>query len=719
MNEPGVVRREGGAATPVAQASPGPLPAILVVLAMAAAALAGAMAHWSVLSSNALRGFDTRLMVSSTVRDPSWARAKQAFNRTVNGAYQPLSLTSLMLDAARSGKASTLRAYHQTNLLLHAANAALAVLFLYLLLRHVWAAGLAGLLFALHPLTVETTASISQRAVLLATFFCLFSLTAYVWFARRGGVWRYLLCLLAFIASLCCGPWAIGLPVILLLLDWYPLGRIRKQPLMRLLEKVPFLLMACWVGVVFLRHPGIEGIPVSKMPLIAAHHVMFYLGHVFWPAQLSPYYPRPEILTLANKALLAAVIGSLALLGVLIVSARWSPAGLVGLLTFVLGLLPAIQVSRFSETIAADAFAYFPMLGLLIFVAAVMRSLWRGVAVPVILVSVVAVLAGVEGYATWHQMQCWRDIESLYRQMLRVTPQEVSLRTQLAQLLTEQRRAPEAIEELRIIAQQQPRDAHSRYRLGSALAQNGQLAEGVQELTEALKLKPDLMEAYADLGRALLEQGKPQDAVDMLRQAADLLPTSTRAQFNYGVALERYGQAGEAIERYSKAVQLDAANFEAHMNLGRLLASRRRLNEAEEHFREAVKLQPKLAVTHNNLGGILRDRGKLDEAAEEFRIALGLDGKSAAAHYNLGHILEIRGKNADAANHFQDLVNLQPESAEARYLLGRVLRKLNRRADALRRLREALELQPGHPGAREEIGKMNTSQPGSDETSPR
>ena len=247
----------------------GSQPRLLALLLLSVAVLVVAV-HWPALSAEVYTFDDTQYLTENPlVQNPSWAAAGRFLREvlepsTVNGYYQPLSMISLMLDHATGGRVSNFRPFHRTSLGLHVANTALVIVLLYLLLRRAWAAAMVGLLFGLHPMTVEPIAWIGERKTLLAAFFALWSLVAYVGYARRGSRTWYRTCLALFVLALMSKPTTTPLPVLMLLLDYWPLRRLNRRAI---LEKFPLLLIAAvsaWITFESQRRTAAVALPTEK-----------------------------------------------------------------------------------------------------------------------------------------------------------------------------------------------------------------------------------------------------------------------------------------------------------------------------------------------------------------------------------------------------------------------------------------------------------------------
>ncbi len=355
-------------------------------------ALAAVVVCWPALHGRAVWMDDVEYVGRNPVMQNPSASSAMIFLReiaapsTVRGYYHPLAMISLMLDYAVGGRLETPAAFRRTSLALHALNAGLVGLLGWRLLASRRAGLLGGLLFALHPGAVESLAWTAERKNLLAAFFALLSLYAYVAFARGGrGVW-YLLSLAAFVPALLSKPAVVPLPLWLLLLDAWPLRRLSTRrpirgpvesarirlisPAAALLEKLPFFgltALFAWITYLSQAATAYSTVPSARDAattlLTVLHNVAFYVVHWLWPWSPAPYHPHPELT--ATTPLVMAGAAIVALLPVMLAIPRLRPAGWM-LLYFLAGLAPVIGIIGFTNVIAADRFAYLPAVGLVI-----------------------------------------------------------------------------------------------------------------------------------------------------------------------------------------------------------------------------------------------------------------------------------------------------------------------------------------------------------------
>jgi hypothetical protein len=411
---------------------------ILAVLILAVSVMVLCV-HWPALSTGSLSSDDTQYLTENhLVQKPSWTSARRFLCEvlepsTVRGYYQPLTMISLMIDYVQGGRSDNLRAFHRTSLCLHIFNTVLVVVLLYLLFGQLWAAAALGLLFGLHPMTVDTIAWVGERKTVLAAFFSLCSLTFYAGYARKGGWKLYLGTVLTYVLALMSKPTSTPLPVMMLVMDWRPLNRLSKRALV---EKVPlFLIAAVSAGITIVSQGRTADMSMpsahsaTSLLLLICHNTIFYLWKIFWPLNLSCHYPFPQPFDFSNTILLGYVFGAF-LLAVGLFFSLWRKwCALAGWLFFYIGILPTIQVIGFTNVVAANKFIYLPAVGLLISGMYFLGWLWnlrlsrrgRGLYQPAIVV-VIILAAAAEMICTRQYLIHWRDTESLHRHMIRVTP---------------------------------------------------------------------------------------------------------------------------------------------------------------------------------------------------------------------------------------------------------------------------------------------------------
>lgn len=573
--------------------------------------------YWPVLGAQAL-SFDDYSFVTENplVTHPSWTSAGRFFREvlnpsTIKGYYLPLSMTSLMLDYAAGGRSNDLRVFHRTSLVLHIFNAVILVLILYRLFGALVPAALAGLLFGLHPLTVEPVAWVGERKTLLATFFALASLLSYVEFLcreRRG--WRVASVTLYALALLS-KPTVTMLPLILLLLDWWPLRRLRVRGIV---EKWPFLLLSLLSGVITLiSHQRTAGFSVQtpsdflQWPLRAGYLLAFYLGKIVWPTELSCAYQPPVPFSISNPTVLWNAIAVCVFTGLLVLSMRRARGLLAGWLLFVIALTPTLGLVAYSWVIASDKYVYFPAVGILTALAWGLGAAWtsrrlrRPLAKALLVVPVLLALA-TEAQGVRLTLRNWKDSLTLFRHMERLAPDSAPVQGNLGWILEARSEHEEAIRHVRRALELEPNYGEAHHNLGIALDRQGRFAEAILHARRAVDLMPDRPDAALHLGGALRHAGRLDEALPQFERALRLKPDYLQAMDQLGSVLAIQGRSGEAVEQFRRAVALDSTDAVLHFKLGTaLLRLGGHSAEAAKHLRQAIRCKPGWPVPINAL----------------------------------------------------------------------------------------------------------------------
>jgi len=518
----------------------------------------------------------------------TWAGVKWAFTTRQASNWHPLTWLSHMLDCELFDLNPG--AQHLVNVLFHAANAVLLFALMLRLTRlradasarqagALWTGAFVAALFAWHPLRVESVAWISERKDVLSAFFGLLSLLAYTRFVRGSAVRSppskifYGLALLFFALGLMSKPMLVTLPLVMLLLDYWPLARMtsdRRQVtgILRLaLEKWPFFLLtigSCTVTYLAQRH-GEAVVPLARVSLgyrleNAPVAVVRYLQKTIWPADLAVIYPMPDKLP---AIAVAFAVGVLILLSVAVwLGRRRRPYFLVGWLWFLGMLVPVIGLVQVGGAALADRYTYLPSIGLFMAVACGFRDRVERLQFPRFACGGVAVLilAGCV-FTTEHQLRFWRDSETLFRRALAVTKDNDIARVNLGVALDREGRSDKALAEYRAAATLAPGRYQIHNNLGNLLDKMGKPAEALAEYREAVRLKPELASLRDDLGSVLAELGRLDEAMNEFTNAARLDPTYPWPHFEMGKVLLKQGRDAEAIGQFREALRIDPDDF--------------------------------------------------------------------------------------------------------------------------------------------------------------
>jgi protein O-mannosyl-transferase len=593
-----------------------------LAVAAAGVAVATALTFWPVLGAKASLFDDFEYVIQNPlVQNPGWQSVKLFFSEvtlpsTVAGYYQPLSMTSLMLDYAIGH--GDYRTYHRTSLALHIGCTVLTIVLVDLLFANLWASVAAGLLFGLHPGTVESVAWVADRKTALATFFALASLIAYVRHTRTTRVFgsNYWTCFLLFGLALLSKPTVTMLPLLMLLLDIWPL---RRWSWRALIEKLPlFVLAGASAAITSISQSSSGGVvnpnsyPIWGMPLLLSHNIIFYLQKIFWPVGLSAYYPWPTPFSLSRPAVQVGLIGTIALLAVLILSLRWTRSLMISWLFFFVAILPAMGIIGFTTSIAADRFSYLPKIGLLMGLTYWIKraSESSGPRRSFVAAAILCACAAEAGL-TREYLQQWKDSESL----------------------------------LRYLVARSPQSAYLHGNLGNVLQGEGKIDGARSEYLEALRLGED-PGAHEGLGGILLSEGRIKDAEPHLREAYRLLPNDIGNAMNHAIVLDRLHQFAESSKLFEVIIRQRPHMASAFYNYGLSLFRRSKFDEAERRFLQALEMEPDHAGAHYQLGCLLASEGKIREALDQWRLAAKADPRDPQTLVTLAWVL---GTADDAA----------------------------------------------------------------------
>jgi Flp pilus assembly protein TadD len=556
------------------------------------------------------------------------------------GHYIPLTWLTFGLDYVLWGMNPF--GYHLTNLLLHVAN---VVVFYAIAVRLLAAVrpeagngvaarlggGLAALSFAVHPLRVESVAWVTERRDVLCGFFYLLAVLAYLRACEGGGaeeLWRqrwYWVTVVLGALALLSKSMAVSLPVVLLVLDVYPLARLggwagwlgaRARRVW--LEKVPFIVLSGAASIIAViamaRNQAIA--PTTKLGgldrlAVSVYSLVFYLWKTVVPLHLSPLYALPARIELLSWPYLgaAAVAATVSVVAAL----RWRrwPGLLAVWVSYVAILLPVLAIVQAGPQLAADRYTYLAGLGWALLIGAGLGAWWAAGSSRLIQARRAAILA-VAGTAaacalgtlTWQQVHVWYDPRTLWSYALATHPSAI---------------------------------AH--YNLGVFLLGQGELADAVGHFERALIVQPDYAAAHNNLGVVFAQQGDLAKATAHFRQALAIDPDDAEWHGNLGNALARQGDLAAAAAHLRRALGINSSDAEAHKNLGSVLAQQGRLDEAVHEYREAVKIKPGDHEAYTNLGMALSRQGRRREAIEEFRRALTIRPGFREAQNSLDELL--------------------------------------------------------------------------------
>ncbi len=560
------------------------------------------------------------------------------------------------------------RGHHLTNILLHAINTLFVMILAARLMevaagsvahstaknertRHAIAVSVTGLLFGLHPLHVESVAWVSERKDLLSTLFFLLCVLAYVRYARfrprdavaAGTLLRdrwYVVTLLLFVLALASKPMVVTLPVILLLLDWYPLGRLASLAgaVGSVKEKMPlFLLSGALAVATIVSHQthgalrSLNDVPVSGRIAMAAKASLAYLGKMVLPLNLVPVYPDPKEIRVFSVEYLSAIVLVAGITVLCLVLARKYRIVTVAWGFYLITLLPVLGLVKTTAVTVSDRFTYLPSVGPFLLAGAGAARLWSTASGPgraglrniAATAGVMAVI--VLSFLTIRQTAVWRSSADLWNYVIEKEPEGLFV------------------------------FYNNR---GLVLHTEGKLDQALSDFTREIELNPHYAEAYNNRGIVLGELGRFDEAIGDFSTAVEMDPSMDVAYLNRGVALERIGSIGRAIDDYTAALALSPGRPDIYMHRGIARGSLGDWKRAEKDFTSAITLGPDDAEAYWRRG-VARERlGRHAAAIADQSQALARQPASVAALMERGDCYARTGDAARAADDYETACRL-------------------------------------------------------------
>jgi Flp pilus assembly protein TadD len=553
-----------------------------------------------------------------------------AFTTFREGNWHPLTWISHMIDSQLFG---TFAGGHLlVNALIHTANTLLLFWLLLRTTRARWSSALVAALFALHPLHVESVAWASERKDTLSAFFGLLSLIAYVRYAEAPSIRRYAWVAITLALGLLAKPMLVTWPFVMLLLDYWPLGRCCSHgPVARrnlnvpqgrgynvfasapiwlrlVVEKIPlFALVAASAVVTSLAQSRVGAVRTfTELPLAlrlsnALVSYAKYLLLAFWPNDLAVFYPWPKAGIPAWQIIGAALL-LIGITALCVFQRKVRPYLIVGWLWFLGTLVPVIGLVQVGGQTMADRYFYIPSIGLFIAIVFGLADIaerrriapWIGAAIANAVLLVLATLTNA-------QIHRWTDSFTLFKHTLAVAPRNFAIESVLGLALQRSGQLDEAAAHFEKALQIQPNDQVSQLYMGIARFYQGRVPEAIEHAQAAIRLQPDSAKAHNLLGLALAKQNREDAALDELRRASKLAPTDAEIRNGLGTVLARLGRVPEAVGEFHEALRLDPKNASAHSNLGLLLLASGKPQESILDFEAALQINPDLEAAADGL----------------------------------------------------------------------------------------------------------------------
>ena len=573
--------------------------------------------YWQVSSHEFINFDDTIYLTENpdvrsgrTLKSIAWA-----WTTFHAGNWHPLTWMSHLLDVQLFGMNPGY--HHLVNVFLHTANSIMLFFLLCRLTGAFWRCAMVAALFALHPLHVESVAWAAERKDVLSTLFWMLTLYLYARYTEQRNPVNYILALTAFTMGLMAKPMLVTLPVVLLLLDYWPLKRIGYEPEIihstrqsryslsyLLLEKVPFFILAVASCAVTIRAQqyAIRSFEVTSLSIRIANALVAYLTYLckmMYPFNLAPFYPFDDTILFRHSLVAAFVFVVITFLAFR--ERQRQPYLIVGWLWYLCTLVPVIGIVQVGLQSMADRYTYIPLTGIFIMmvwgayhVASRSEIRRRSLIVTACVILFTFVLV------SWRQVSYWRNSGTLFLHAAEVTSGNYI--------------------------------AH--YVLGREYVRTRQFDDARRHFDEAARIAPWYQAEKSRQVGINQEQERLDATIVEYREAAQKTPDSVSEHIKLGIVMAETKRFDKAIESFNRALVLNSQSFAGHYNLGVVFGRQGRQKEAIEHFSMALAIRPNDYDCHNSIGIALADLGRLDEAIEHFNAALRLEPGSAEAGKN-------------------------------------------------------------------------------------
>jgi tetratricopeptide (TPR) repeat protein len=558
--------------------------------------------------------------------------------------WTPLVAFSQMADTQLYGLSPGGR--HLTNLLLFAATVPLLFEVWRRLTGALWRSAFVAAAWAAHPLRAESVAWITERKDTLSGLFFVLTLAAYERYVRRPQSWsRYLAVVAIFALGLMCKPSLVTVPAVLLLLDYWPLGRTKQTPGWPLLkEKIPLVVLSaasCWVTLATAAQTLVPWQRLGWAQRLdnAALSWVIFLRQTVYPAGLAAFYPYPTHPLPGWESSSAWALLAMVTAGVMSWR-RARPWLAVGWFWYLGMLVPVIGIVQTGEQAHADRFTYLPQIGLLVAgiwtlgeVCAARRGAWLAAGVAAAL-GLTALLI-----CSHRQASYWRDSETLWRHTLACTSDNSFAENGLGVILCERGKRKEAAVHFRVAVAIQPENVQAQYNLGNLLFQTGRPDEAIARYHEALAGDRGFFDALNNLGIALASEGRTAEAAVAYRKALVLRPESVEVHGNLARALLDSGAVAAALAEFEAAAKIEPLRADSQANLGAALLRANRLTDAAAAYQKALDLQGDDETARSGLGSAFFLQGRLADAVANWRAVLALRPDKLSTLNNLAWVL--------------------------------------------------------------------------------
>jgi len=563
--------------------------------------------------------FDDRAYVTENLHIQSgitWEGVRWACTTKYFGLWNPLVWLSYMADYQLFGLHAG--GYHLTNLILHILSTLLLFWLFCRMTGALWRSAFVAAIFALHPTHVESVAWIAERKDVLSAFFWMLTLCLYVYYTEKPVVRRYLLVVFAFVLALMSKPMVVTLPVVMILLDYWPLRRFESHKgnllLWQLKEKIPLFILSSILVAVTLYSPdnsSLKTFALSERITNAVVSFVTYPVKTLWPYDLAVLYPFARQIPLWQVAGASIIIIFISIFAILMV--KRIPYFFAGWLWYAVTIAPVIgliQISLTTPYSMADRYHYLPSIGIAVMLAWGIPDLIKNKEIRRNFIFPAGIFfLAVMAFLSWRQCGYWRNTTSLFSHALQVTKDNHVAHNNLGIAFFTEGKTEEAIYHFKEAIRLTPDDAEPYFNMGTIYDKQGDYKSALNNFNKAVALTPDYADAYINRGNVYSKQGDYQRAIEDYDKAVSLKPDDYEIYYNRGGAYNSLGQYQKAINEYDKAISIKTSDSESYNNRGAAYARIGRYQSAVEDLNKAISLNPYFADAYGNRAYIYFKQG--------------------------------------------------------------------------------------------------------------
>lgn len=619
---------------------------------------------------------DTHVYENPAIRVLDAPHIQQIFTTTVNKIYTPLTFLSFAIEYHFFKYNPFI--YHLNNLILHLGVTALIFWLALQFGLPLRACFIAGLLFGIHPMHVESVAWITERKDVLYAFFYMLALCCYWQYLSDRKPKLYLATIICGLLSILAKPMALSLPLIMLLLDWIKRRRFDKAMIM---DKIPhFLYIVPIAWITYSLNARVPGENIFSGILIWIWTAMFYIHKFFFPAVLVPMYALPEPVSLSNPQYIFAVILLGLIITVLVLKKRqrwlW-----VAVLFYFFSMFFLFRYDAVADkNIVADRFMYLPCVGICYALGHFLNCFLQNNSkyerpLQITLIVIAALLAG----KTFNQTHIWHDSITFWTHELKYYPD----------------------------------NALAYGNRGEAYRDLGKFDLAMADFNKSIEVDPNYAESYNSRGQMHGMSGNTEAALQDFKRAIELNPRFDEAYNNIGIIYAMRNERGKALVHFEKAVEIDPYNLQANYNLGDLYYAKGNFDTAFEYFQKVLTIDPHSALGYNKRGLIYGIRKQYALALADLDRSLAIDPRNSEVYKNRGVILEHMTRYPEALVSYDRAIKLNPKFADAYHARGNVKAKTGHYGEAAKDFQAALAIDPEHQGAKRSqraLAKLLTEQ---------